>query len=98
MAQALNCNTQIVRTPNWSAASVRKACIKNDLFTIGDSKSYDRMLADVSNNPNPSDFGLFIIAKDIAEHSENQTVSNVMYILANDAVWYTFTLDGRDDI
>lgn len=98
MAHALDINTKIVRIPNWSSEYVRRACIRNDLYTIGDSGSYLRMLSDVDNNPNPSDFALFIIAKDIADHSENQTVSNVMYILANEAVWYTFTLNGRDDI
>jgi hypothetical protein len=98
MAQALDNNTQIVRTPNWSSENVRRACIRNDLYTVGDSGSYLRMLSDVDKNPTPSDFGLFIIARDIADHSENQTVSNVMYILANEAVWYTFTLNGRDDI
>ena len=39
-----------------------------------------------------------ITAKDIADHSEGQTVANVMFILANQAMTYTFTLDGRDDI
>lgn len=88
----------ITRTPHWSVESVRSACISNDLYTRGDCEEYDAMLSRVSRCKNPSDIGIWMIAKDIAEHSKDQTVTNVMYILANEAVRYTFELDGNDSI
>ena len=88
----------ITHTRIWSPDSVRLACIKNDLYTLGDSEAYTAMLERVSEFPHPSDYGLYVIAKDIAEHSDHQPITNVMYILANSAIWYTYKLDGRDDI
>ena len=88
----------ITQTRTWSPDSVRMTCIKNDLYLMGDLDEYAAMLDRVDKNPNPSDYGLYVVAKDIAEHSEGQTVTNVMYILANSAIWYTYKLDGRDDI
>ena len=88
----------ITQTRTWSPDSVRLTCIKNDLYLMGDLDEYAAMLDRVDKNPNPSDYGLYVIAKDIAEHSEHQTITNVMYILANSAIWYTYKLDGRDDI
>lgn len=88
----------ITKTPHWTPASVRSACIFNSLYTNGDNESYETMLEQVGRIPTPSDIGVYMVAKDIADHSEGQTVANVMYILANQAITYTFTLDGRDDI
>ena len=89
---------EITSTRTWSPDSVRMTCIKNDLYTMGDNDEYAAMLDRVDQFPNPSDYGLYVVAKDIAEHSKGQTVTNVMYILANSAIWYTYKLDGRDDI
>jgi hypothetical protein len=91
-------NPIITRTPYWTPDSVRTACIKNDLYTLGDSEAYTAMLERVNRWPNPSDYGLYVIAKDIAEHSEHQPITNVMFILANTAITYTFALDGRGDV
>lgn len=88
----------ITQTRTWSPDSVRMTCIKNDLYLMGDLDEYAAMLDRVDKIPNPSDYGLYVVAKDIAEHSKGQTVTNVMYILANSAIWYTYKLDGRDDI
>lgn len=86
----------IEKTPHWTPSSVRAACIRNDLYTMGDCDAYNAMLEHVGKIPTPSDIGIWTIAKDIAEHSDGQTVSNVMFILANEAVTYTFTLDNED--
>lgn len=88
----------ITHTRTWSPDSVRLACIKNDLYTLGDSEAYTAMLERVSEFPRPSDYGLYVIAKDVAERSDHQPITNVMYILANSAIWYAYKLDGRDDI
>jgi len=89
---------QITRTPHWSVSDVREACIRNSLYTRGTNEEYMKMFNMVSRVPNPSDIGIWQVAKDIAEHSAGQTVTNVMFILANEAVKYTFELDGNDDI
>lgn len=89
---------EIISIRTWSPDSVRMTCIKNDLYTMGDNDEYAAMLDRVDKIHHPSDYGLYVVAKDIAEHSKGQTVANVMYILANSAIWYTYTLDGRDDI
>ena len=88
----------ITRTPHWDMESVRDVCIKNDLYTCGDCEEYEEMLNRVANNPHPSDFGIYMIAQDIVTHSEYQTITNVMYLLANGAVRYTFEIDGKDTI
>lgn len=88
----------ITHTRTWSPDSVRLTCIKNDLYLMGDLDEYATMLGRVDQCPHPSDYDLYVVAKDIAEHSELQTITNVMYILANSAIWYAYKLDGRDDI
>lgn len=89
---------KITRTPHWDMVSVRDVCIKNDLYTCGDYEEYEEMLNMVANNPNPSDFDIYMIAQDIANHSEYQTTTNVMFLLANGAIRYTFEIDGKDTI
>ena len=98
MAQALKDLPQITKTPHWTIDSVMTACRRNDLYTNGDNAAYEAMLRQVSQFKHPSDIFVFMVAEDIAKHSDYQTVSNVMYILANEAITYTFEINGRDDI
>lgn len=89
-------------TPNikesrfWSMESVRSACIRNNLYTGGDCKEYDHMLNWVSRLY-PNTENLYFIAKDIKEHSNYQTISNVMFILENEAVTTTFEIEGEEE-
>ena len=89
---------EITKIPHWTSYGVRRVCIDCGLYTEGDNEAYASMLHMVESNPTPSVIGLYMVAKDIAEHSEHQTITNVMFILENQAITYTFTLDGRDDI
>ena len=89
---------EITKTPHWTSYGVQRVCIDCGLYTEGDNEAYTSMLNMVEANPTPSVIGLYMVAVDIAEHSEHQTVTNVMFILENQAITYTFTLDGRDDI
>ena len=41
---------------------------------------------------------MYLTAKDIAAHSKDQPITNVLYILENEAITTTFLIDGRDDI
>ena len=81
----------------WTPESVRQVCIANDLYTRGDCAQYERMLNQVRDTQ-PTYESLYLVAKDIQEHSREQTITNVMFILENDAVKTVFLVDGRDDI
>ena len=41
---------------------------------------------------------LYTVACDIKEHSDDQTITNVMFILEREAVTTTFEIDGSDEI
>ncbi len=94
-----------MKTPNitvnrfWTPHSVRQTCIAHDLYTGGDCEEYERMLDLVGQfRDNPSPENLYVIAKDIQEHSKDQTITNVMFLLEKDAVMTTFEINGQDDI
>lgn len=86
---------EIKITRKWSLMSVRAACIKNDLYTCGDCEEYDHMLNWVERLY-PNTENIYFIAKDIVEHSEDQTISNVMFILEKDAINTFFEIDGEE--
>ena len=87
----------ITRNRYWSYESVRQACIRNNLYTRGDCGAYDKMLSFVERNE-PTTKAMYLTAKDIAAHSKDQPITNVLYILENEAITTTFLIDGRDDI
>lgn len=83
----------ITRNRRWDFNSVREACIKNDLYTRGDNEAYSKML-DMADRTAPTTKAMYLVAKDIQEHSFEQTITNVMFILEQDAVITTFEIDG----
>ena len=80
----------------WDSESVRIICVKHELYTKGNTKEYTTMLNRVEEIE-PDTNGLYEIAKDIKEHSEDQTVSNIMFILEKDAVHTFFEIEGEED-
>lgn len=87
---------KITTTTHWNTDSVMRACISNVLYTNGDNVEYAAMLDKLADSPNPTVYDLYAVARDIAEHSEDQTVANVMCILSNDAVTRFFELDDEE--
>ena len=91
-----------MNTPNikaesiWSMSDVRETCIKHNLYTRGDVRAYDKMLNRVEELE-PDTNGLYEIAKDIQEHSEDQTISNIMFLLNRDAVRTFYQIDGEEE-
>ena len=81
----------------WNTQQVRQACINNDLYTKGSNEDYIEMF-DMVRELEPTTENLYLVAKNIADHSANQPITNVMFILENEAVFTTFEIDGRDDI
>lgn len=69
----------------WDFLSVKQACINHSLYTRGDSEEYAEMLSKI-DNLYPSTDNIYAIAKDIEAHSTEQTITNVMFILRNEAV------------
>ena len=90
-------NPDIKATRNWSDDSVRAACIGNNLYTRGTCEEYSRML-EMVEVMNPTYENLYTVARDIKEHSKDQTITNVMFILEHEAVITTFEIDGSDEI
>lgn len=81
----------------WNTQQVRQACINNDLYTRGSNEDYIEMF-DMVRELEPTTENLYLVAKNIADHSANQPITNVMFILENEAVFTTFEIDGCDDI
>lgn len=75
----------IKTTRTWNSNEVREACIRCDFYTMGDNKSYSAML-DRVDELEPTPEALYEIALDIVEHSDDQTVENVMFCLERYAV------------
>lgn len=78
----------------WTAGSVRKACIDNDLFTLGDNEEYGQMLLLVSKLY-PNTENLYSIAKMIEKYSEEQTIANIMTILEKEAITTTYEIEYK---
>ena len=87
---------KITARRTWSRYSVINACIRNDLYTLGENEEYERML-NMVDEMYPDINAIYMVAKDICKHSECQTIANVMYILENDVVTTTFEIDSDDN-
>lgn len=86
---------QITIMRKWSSGDVREACIKNNFYTRGDNESYKKML-DLVDSTEPTPENLYSVAKDIKEHSEDQSISNVMFCIEKDAVLTFYEVEGEE--
>ena len=89
-------HTNIQAKRIWSAGTVRATCIRENLYTGGDCDEYAEML-DFVDKHEPSIDALYTVAKNINDHSHEQTISNIMYLLERSAVYTTYSLNGEDD-
>ena len=77
----------ITETRRLSPADVRIVCIQNDLYTRGDNEAYDRMLTQCHKLISCSPEGLYLIAKDILDHSKTDfTVTEIMHLLSKKVI------------
>ena len=92
-----------MKTPNitqnrqWSVTSVRQVCIDNGLYTCGTCTDYDHML-DWVRRLYPNLENLYFIAEDIQKHSKGQTITNIMFLLENNAIRTTYEIEGDDSV
>ena len=89
--------SKIKANRTWNFGNIRAACIRNNLYTCGTTEEYNN-LANFINKHKPTYENIYMVAFDIYNHSEGQTITNIMYIIERECVYTTFELDGRDDI
>ena len=90
MKKPANMNTiKVIR--KWSAENVRTTCIDNNLYTCGNNADYSEMLDFVDENE-PTPENLFTVAADINEHSKENTIENIMFLLERFAVCAFFEI------
>ena len=81
----------------WCANDVYTVCVRNGLYTCGDNEEYDAMLNSIDElEPTPEN--IYQVAKDIYDHSKNQTITNIMFSLEKVAVNTFYYIDGSDEI
>ena len=86
----------IKTTKTWSSWDVRNMCVRENFYTCGNNEDYSKMLDYVNEHKNPEDMDIYIVAKDILKHTDEnlcQTMENIMFILANDVVKYFYNIE-----
>jgi hypothetical protein len=91
-----NVGVEITRKRTWYSHLVYEACVRNKLYTRGDNAAYTTMLGNVERSA-PTTEAMYMVAKDICEHSKDQTITNILYILESEAVITTFLINGEED-
>ena len=79
---------EIREEKKWWSSEIRNMCIENGWYTAGDIKAYSDMLEFVEEHE-PTTDNIFRVAADILEHTspdEQQTIENIMFVIANDVV------------
>lgn len=85
----------------WSYDSVRGCCIENDYYANGNNEDYAEMLDYVSTHE-PTEENLYIVALDIALHSDlerrygcrtDETIEAVIFELYNRAITTSVQLE-----
>ena len=80
------------------AEDIRSFCIHNNLYTRGDNEDYSRLLS-LGKPHNCTPQRVIMIAKDIAEHSDQQdakidlTLENVIFYLCKDVIHAILSID-----
>jgi hypothetical protein len=71
----------------WDIFDVQNVCIKHELYTRGTNDDCQKML-DFVHKKNPTTRNLYLVAKDILEHSYTEsTIGHIMFLLSRDAVY-----------
>lgn len=91
---------EIKLTKGWNSDAVREMCMKHGFFTKGTVEEYHKMLNYVDNHSeNPEDTQIYAVADNILAHTDENlemTVENIMFLLANHAIWYSYEVSTDD--
>lgn len=85
----------IIMVQRFSTEAVEDVCHRNKLFTLGDNTDFSEMLAEVSSSEVSTE-EIFNISKMIARFSVGWNVLDIMYLIANDAVFTSFRKQGEE--
>ena len=90
-------NMKFVHTINTEG--VKNFCIYNKLYTKGDDMDYKELLNSVNEIHNCTPQDIINIAKDIAEHSDEQdakidlSLENIAYYLCGNVMFTSLSID-----
>lgn len=87
---------ELKKSRTWDAMDVRNMCVREGFYTHGDCGDYKKMLDFVNSHKEPDDLDIYLVAKDILTYTDEaleQTVENIMFILANDVITYFYEID-----
>ena len=82
-----------------NSEDVRNFCIHNNLYTRGNNEDYSRMLQSLDKLHNCTPQRVIVIAKDIAEHSDQQdakidlSLGNIAFYLCEDVMHTILSID-----
>lgn len=76
---------KIIETRHWNLHDLRSACISNHFYTCGTNEEYERLLLSLEELE-PTLENMQKVAEDILEHSEDQTLLNIMWVLGNQVI------------
>ena len=82
-----------------NSEGVRNFCIHNNLYTRGDSIDYRELLNSIDEIYNCTPQDIVNIAKDIAEHSDEQdakidlSLGNIAYYLCRNVMFTSLSID-----
>ena len=78
----------------WYPDDVRDLCIREKWYTKGNNEDYEQMLEYVDlYYDNPALEHLYRVAENICRHTDEQTISNVMFLLERYCVHTFYTID-----
>lgn len=78
---------KIYEDKKWDSFDVQRVCIKHELYTRGTNDDFRKML-DFVHKKNPTTRNIYLVAKDIWEHSKtDSTIGHIMFLLSRDAVY-----------
>lgn len=87
---------ELKKSRAWNAMDVRNMCVREGFYTCGYCGDYKKMLDFVESHKEPDDLDIYLVAKDILTYTDptlQQTIENIMYILANDVIKYFYEID-----
>ena len=76
----------------WFTWDVRKVCVDHELYTCGNNEDYERVF-NMVRELDPTVENLYVVAKDISEHSRDASITSIMYMLEKEAVHTTFDIE-----
>lgn len=79
----------------WDMEGIMHMCINHNFYTRGDTRAYTKMLNYVKQKePTPEE--IYIVAVDILDHTdenEDQSITNIMYIIENEVVRTAYEIE-----